>query len=49
MSDSKRYEIAKKHVDKKLRNMESSGLKLKKITPREYQAMVKQVASAVRA
>lgn len=48
MSDSKRYEIAKEHVDKKLKKMEDSGLKVKKITTREYQAMVKQVASAVR-
>jgi hypothetical protein len=49
MSETEQYRIAKAYVDKKLKTMEKSGLRVKKITKHEYQSMVKQIAHAVRA
>jgi len=49
MSEGERYEIARAYVDKKLKTMEKSGLKIRKISKRQYQTMVKQIAHAVRA
>jgi hypothetical protein len=49
VSESERYEIAKAHVDQQLKKMKTSGLKVKKVTTRQYETMVRQVASAVRA
>ncbi len=49
MSDEKRYEIAKKYVDKQLKKMKKNGFTTKKISPHEYKSMVKQVAQAIKA
>ncbi len=49
MSDEKRYDIAKKYVDKQLRKIKKNGLTIKKISPHEYKSMVKQVAQAIKA
>jgi hypothetical protein len=48
MSNEDRYKIAKDYVDKKLKTMESNGLKVKKISDREYQTIVKHVAQSVK-
>jgi hypothetical protein len=47
MSDADRYKIAKEYVDKQLKTMEKNGLKTMKVSDREYQTMVKQVAQSV--
>jgi hypothetical protein len=47
MSNDERYEIAKVYVDKQLKKMEKNGLKVKKVSQREYKEMIRQVAQNV--
>lgn len=49
MSEEKRFEIAKKYVDKQLKTMEKDkrGGTKKKISSHEYKSLIRQVAQAV--
>ena len=48
MSEQERYDIAKAYVDRQLKNMEKNGLEVMKISEREYETMVRQVAQTVK-
>ena len=48
MNDLERYEIAKAYVDKQLKTMKENGLKVKRVSELEYDAMVRQVARNVK-
>jgi hypothetical protein len=48
MSDQERYQIAKAYVDKQLENMKKNGLKVKKVSSREYQTIVKHQAQFIK-
>lgn len=48
MSDLERYEIAKAYVDKQLKTMKENGLKVKRVSDLEYEAIVRQVARSVK-
>jgi hypothetical protein len=45
--DQERYQIAKEYVDKQFKNMKKNGLKVKKVSAREYDQMVKRLAKDV--
>jgi hypothetical protein len=47
MSEEKRYEVAKKYVDKQLKAKKRFGPDRKRISAQEYKTLIKQVAQAV--
>lgn len=47
MSEQERYQIAKEYVDRQIQNMEKNGLKVKKVSPQEYDQMVRRLAKDV--
>lgn len=47
MSEQERYQIAKAYVDRQTKNMEKNGLKVKKVSAREYDKIVKRIAKDV--
>jgi hypothetical protein len=44
MSEQEKYQIAKAYVDKQFENMKKNGLKVKKVSAREYEKIVKRIA-----
>lgn len=48
MSDERKIEVAKQYVDKQLETMRKHGSAPKDLSKQEYNALVMQVASAVR-
>jgi len=47
MSEQERYQIAKEYMDRQTQNMEKNGLKVKKVSPQEYDQMVRQLAKDI--
>jgi hypothetical protein len=47
MSDQERYQIAKAYVDKQVANMRKNGLKVRKVSAREYSKIVSRLAKDV--
>jgi len=48
MSDEKKIKVAKEYVDKQLETMKKFGSAPKELSLSEYNALVKQIAAAVR-
>jgi hypothetical protein len=48
MSEQEKYKIAKAYVDKQLRNMKKNGLKVRKVSARKYDQMIKQIARDIK-
>lgn len=44
MSEQEKYRIAKSYLDKQFQNMKKNGLKVKKVSAREYAEIVKRIA-----
>ena len=47
MSEQEKYKIAKEYLDKQLENMQKNGLKVVKVSEKEYDAMVKKIAKDI--
>jgi hypothetical protein len=47
MSEQERYQIAKEYVDKQFENMKKNGLKVKEVSPQEYDKIVRRLAKDV--
>ena len=47
MSEQERYQIAKDYMDKQLQNMKTNGLKVAKVSEKEYDQMVRKLAKDI--
>lgn len=48
MSENEKFQIAKAYVDKQFANMKRNGLKVRKVSSKKYNQIVKQLAREIK-
>jgi hypothetical protein len=48
VSENEKYQIAKAYVDKQFANMKRNGLKVRKVSSKEYDQMVRRLARDIK-